>query len=789
MSAAQPSASQSPTPPIRWRRLRRLAWATLALVLVALLLDRVFPPPLPDLGADLATVVTARDGRPLRAFPDRKGVWRLPVEVDAVSPLYIEALLTYEDRWFWRHPGVNPLAAARALAQGLRHGRVVSGASTLTMQVARLIEPQPPGVLGKLRQSLRALQLEWRLDKREILALYLNYAPFGGPIEGVQAASWAYLGKPADQLSHAEAALLAVLPQAPSRLRPDRHPERARAARDKVLQRLVDFSVWSESSVADARAENVVARSLVIPQSAALLAERLRGQHPALHRIDSSIDFDLQLRLEAQLGAWIERLPPRTSAAVLVLDNRTAEVRAYLGSARFADAVRYGHLDMVQAWRSPGSTLKPFVYGLALDAGSVHSASLLIDAPQDFDGYRPDNFDQRFRGPVSLGEALQQSLNVPAVAVLKQLGPARFAARLEHAGLPLRLPSGDRPNLSLVLGGTEVRLQDLVTAYAALHREGRAPALRFRPDDPLHDRRLLSPGAAWIIAELLRSAPDGSDGRFAQLSGARLAHKTGTSYGFRDSWAVGGNAGVSIGVWVGRPDGTPSPGQFGAITALPLLQAVHASLPAEYQQPAQAHPPSVIEAAICWPLGARAEATDPAHCHQRLNAWLLEGAAPLTLAPAGEAQPPAIQRYWMEGEVQRVGACRRGTEVEDARALWPRLAAPWLSGDERRRGLPPPLAADCEGARAALADLQITGAREGSRIRAPRGSATVPTLNLKAAGASGDVRWLVNGQLLATLPAEQGFKHAFAQAGAQDIVAIDGSARYARLRIEVLPAH
>lgn len=785
MSAAPPKAPIA-TPRRRW--LRRFAALLLVTLALALLLDLVFPPPLPDRAGDFATVVTARDGRPLRAFPDREGVWRLPVEVDEVSSLYLEALLTYEDRWFWRHPGVNPIAVLRATAQGLSEGRVVSGASTLTMQVARLIEPQPPGLLGKLKQSLRALQLEWRLDKREILQLYLNYAPFGGPIEGVQAASWAYLGKPASQLSHAEAALLAVLPQAPSRLRPDRHPERARAARDKVLQRLAGFDVWSTATVDDARAENVVARSLVMPQSAALLAERLRRSHPQRHSIRSSIDHDLQLRLEARLGAWIERLPARTSAAVLVMDNRSAEVRAYLGSARFGEDARYGHLDMVQAWRSPGSTLKPFVYGLALDAGSVHSASLLVDAPQDFNGYRPDNFDQRFRGPVSLADALQQSLNVPAVAVLQQLGPARFAARMEHAGLPLRLPSGDRPNLSLVLGGTEVRLQDLVAAYAALHRDGLAPGLRLRPDDPLQERRLLSPGAAWIIAEILRSAADGRDDRFTQVSGARLAYKTGTSYGFRDSWAVGGAAGVTVGVWVGRPDGTPSPGQFGAITALPLLQAVHASLPAEYRQSAAPRPDSVAEAAICWPLGARVEDTDPAHCHRRLPALLLDGATPLTFAPAGEPQPPAAQTFWMDGSRQRVGGCRRGGERELSLALWPRLAAAWLSSDERARGLPPPLAADCRGEGGSSADLRIIGAREGSRIRSPRAGRTPPTLELHAAGASGEVRWLINGRLIDMLPAERGFRHRFEQAGVQDIVAIDGSARHARLGIEVLPA-
>lgn len=789
-----PPAARTPCPgpspaPVRWRRrLRRFAVTLFAALLATLSLDRLFPPPLPDLDADLATVVTARDGRPLRAFPDREGVWRLPVDLDEVSPLYLEALLTYEDRWFWQHPGVNPVAVLRAIMQGLGEGRIVSGASTLSMQVARLIEPQAPGMRGKIKQSLRALQLEWRLDKREILRLYLNYAPFGGPIEGVQAASWAYLGKPASQLSHAEAALLAVLPQAPSRLRPDRQPERARVARDKVLQRLADFQVWPASVIEDARAENVVARSLAIPQSAALLAERLRRAHPRDRRITSSIDHDLQLRLEAQVAAWIERLPPRTSAAVLVMDNRSAEVRAYLGSARFGEDARYGHVDMVQAWRSPGSTLKPFVYGLAIDAGSVHSASLLVDAPQDFEGYRPDNFDQRFRGPVSLADALQQSLNVPAVAVLQRLGPARFAARLEHAGLRLRLPSGDRPNLSLVLGGTEVRLQDLVAAFAALHRDGRAPALRLTPEDPELDRRLLSPGAAWIIAEILRTAPDGSDGRFARATGARLAYKTGTSYGFRDSWAVGGTAGVTIGVWVGRPDGTPSPGQFGAVTALPLLQAVYASLSAEYRPAAQPHPDSVSKAAICWPLGARAEDTADTHCHRRMEAWLLDGAAPLSLAPAGESQPPSIQSFWLHQGAQRVGACRHGDEIEQTRALWPRLAAPWLSSRDRLRGLPPPMAADCAGERRAMADLQITGARDGSRIRAPRGSRTPPMLELTAAGATGDVRWLINGRLWATLPSERVFKHSFDTPGAQDIMAIDASARYARLRIEVLPA-
>jgi penicillin-binding protein 1C len=764
----------------------------LVLAALLLLLDWIFPPPLPDVSAGAATIVLARDGRPLRAFADARGVWRYPIEVDAVSPRYIEALLTYEDRWFWQHPGVNPLAVLRAAGQAVGAGRTVSGASTLTMQVARLIEPQPPGMLGKLRQSLRALQLEWRLDKAEILQLYLNYAPFGGPIQGVEAAAWAYLGKSAAQLSQAEAALLAVLPQSPSRLRPDRHPERARAARDKVLQRLQDFEVWSAADVTAARQENVIARSLAIPQSAALLAERLRQAYPQQRSIRSSIDAELQQRLEAQLGAWVERLPPRTSAALLLVDNASLEARVYIGSARFGGAERFGHLDMVQAWRSPGSTLKPLLYGLALDAGLIHSGSLLVDAPQDFDGYRPENFDDRFRGPVSATSALQQSLNVPAVALLQALGSARFAARLQHGGLPLRMPAGARPNLSMILGGTEVRLEDLVAGFSALQRQGRSARLRLRSEDPLDERALLSPGAAWIVSEMLSTAPrpGEAEGRYARAGGSSMAFKTGTSYGFRDSWALGATPAVTLGVWIGRPDGTPLPGQFGAVTALPLLLAIADSLPAEYRRAAAPRPASVTAFTACWPLGTDVQASDESLCHRRLPAFALDGSVPLSFAPAGEAQAPHVLSLRVDARsgLQRSGDCRAAAEQTISLALWPRLASPWLSADERRRGSPPALSPDCRSNAVPAADLQIIGAREGSRIRRPSGSRTPPRLQLRAAGASGEVSWLLNGRLLGRLPAQQALQHEFDSAGPQDIVAIDGSARYGRLQIEVLPA-
>src|SRR5690606_38150769 len=270
-----------------------LRWAAVALLLSLLALDLAFPPPLPE-ARDHATLVTARDGTPLRAFADAEGVWRYPASEATVSSLYVEALLAYEDRWFRRHPGVNPVALLRAAWQAAGSRRIVSGGSTLTMQVARILEPHPRTLPGKLRQVLRALQLEAHLSKDEILALYLERAPFGGTIEGVEAASWAYLGKPAARLSHAEAALLAVLPQAPTRLRPDRAPEAARRARDKVLERMASSGRWSRAEVDDALIEPVVARSLQPPLSAALLAQRLRSRQPRAERIESTIDAALQ---------------------------------------------------------------------------------------------------------------------------------------------------------------------------------------------------------------------------------------------------------------------------------------------------------------------------------------------------------------------------------------------------------------------------------------------------------------------------------------------------------------
>ena len=772
------------------RLLRILLLGIVVLAISAFALDRLFPLklPAPDTGS---TVVLARDGTPLRAFADSDGVWRYPIAAQQVSPLYLQALFTYEDRWFYQHPGVNPFALLRGAIAALRHGHIVSGGSTLTMQVARIIEPIPHTFGGKLVQIFRALQLEAHLSKAQILNLYLDHAPFGGPIQGVEAASWAYLGKPASKLSHAEAALLAVLPQVPSLLRPDRHPEAARQARDKVLRRMRDEGLWSDAQIRDAEMEPVVARSLRAPLDAALLAERLHRQQPQSRRIVTTIDANLQRAVEDRVSDYLSRLPPRTSAAVLVVDNATLEARVYVGTAAFADPMRLGHVDMVRAPRSPGSTLKPFLYGLALDDGLITSQSLLVDAPQDFNGYKPGNFDDSFSGPVSVAEALQRSLNVPAVDVLDHVGPNRFVARLANGGIDLGLPAGAQPNLSIILGGASTRLENLVGAYTAFANGGVAGAPRYLPEQTKQARRLLSPGAAWIILNILSTNPADVEG--APLEGTidrhgAVAWKTGTSYGYRDAWAIGVTNGWTVGVWIGRPDGTPSPGQYGAVTSLPLMFAVVDMLPDDRTHVRSPPPLSVRSVDICWPLGGPAATTPADLCRQRHTAWSLDGAVPPTFAERDvTAWSAGLVSVRVNTQGQRLSATCHGKNEHTVQiARWPALASPWLSDDDATHAALPPLAAGCPPDSLDVASpIRIAGLTQGVRLRQAPNSTQPLRVTLQALGAIGEVQWLLDGRLQGSSVGSANMQLALPQGGDHQITALTRDGAFAQLVLSV----
>ncbi|QLF93114.1 peptidoglycan glycosyltransferase PbpC [Pseudomonas sp. ABC1] len=770
-----------------WGRGRRWLLLLLFPPLLLWLADLLFPLPLPE--DDQARVVLAEDGTPLWRFADRDGVWRYPVQPDEVSPYYLDALLTYEDRWFRQHPGVNPLALARAAWQNASGGRVVSGGSTLSMQVARLLDPHARDLPGKLKQLWRTAQLEWHLSKDEILALYLNRAPFGGTLEGVAAASWSYLGKPPSQLTRAEAALFAVLPQAPSRLRPDRHPERARAARDKVLRRLGEFAVWPEALIAEALEEPVFLAPRREPSLAPLLARRLnRAGSPAL--IHTTLDAGLQLRLEDLLMGWRARLPERTSAAILVVEHESMAVRAYLGSVDIRDTARFGHVDMVRALRSPGSTLKPFLYGMALDAGLIHSESLLQDVPRHYGDYRPGNFSSGFIGPVSASEALATSLNLPAVQLLEAYGPKRFAGELRGVGLPIHLPALAEPNLALILGGGGARLESLVTGYSAFARAGLAARPRLQPDEQLRERRLLSPGAAWIVRRILsgQARPD-RDPRAYLVQRPSLAWKTGTSYGFRDAWAIGVGPRHLIGVWIGRPDGTPVPGQFGLASAAPLLLQVHDLLANRDRQrgiaaPADPQPAEVGVAAICWPLGLPMSPDDP-NCRRLRFAWTLEGTTPPTLLAADQPLGSGLREtFWVNAQGRRVAPGCVGAEMREL-ILWPAPLEPWLSRRERRQARLPAVDANCAPTLPAqAAPLSIVGVRQGDRLRSLSNSAEPLRLDLSTLGGSGRRWWFVDGQPLGESEADATFSHAFA-AGRHQLSVLDEGGQTVSLEFSV----
>lgn len=769
-----------------------LRWALGGVVLVVALLwlaDRIWPLPLPQ--DDLARVVLAEDGTPLWRFADANGVWRYPVHTSDVSPYYLDALLTYEDRWFYQHPGVNPLALVRATWQNLSGARVVSGGSTLSMQVARLLDPHSRTLHGKLRQLWRTAQLEWHLSKDEILNLYLNRAPFGGTLQGVAAASWAYLGKSPSQLTHAEAALLAVLPQAPSRLRPDRHPQRAQEARDKVLRRLAEFQVWPQSAVDEALEEPLLLAPRLEPSLAPLLARRLnRPDSPPLIR--TTLDATLQRRLEDLLLGWRARLPEHTSAAILVVEEESMAVRAYLGSVDINDTKRFGHVDMISALRSPGSTLKPFLYGMALDDGLIHSESLLQDVPRRYGDYRPGNFSMGFTGAVPASTALSSSLNLPAVQLLEAYGPKRFAAQMRIGGMPLALPALAEPNLALILGGAGSRLEDLVSGYGALARDGKSATLRLQPDDTLRERPLLSPGAAWIVRRILsgQARPD-RDPRAELVQRPVLAWKTGTSYGFRDAWAIGVGPRYLIGVWIGRPDGTPVPGQFGLASAAPLMLQVHDVLTNRDSQrgisaPVKPVPANIGVAAICWPLGQPMSRSDP-NCRRQRFAWTLDNTTPPTLQALDQPLSVGLmESIWVNAKGLRVDAHCPGATPQNI-ALWPAPLEPWLPRIERREARIPAADPDCPPpALAAASPLSIVGVREGDQLRLPAASQQTLRLKISALGGSGRRWWFLNGAPLGDSANQDSINASFERLGRYQLSVLDEAGQTARIEFSVV---
>ncbi len=528
-------------------------------------------------------IVVDRNGTLLRAFTTPDGRWRLPVAAKDGDSRLIAMLIAYEDRRFYAHHGVDFLSLGRAALQWISHGHIVSGGSTLTMQVTRLIEPRTgKSVEGKLGQILRAIKIERRTDKTGVLDLYLALAPYGGNIEGVRAASLAYFGHEPKRLSAAEAALLVALPQAPETMRPDRYPVAARAARDKVLDRVFARGAITGAERDRAKREAVPQERRAFPMLAAHASEAALRRAPEQRVHKLTLDAKLQASLEGLAREAAAGLGPRLSCAILVIDNASGEIRAHVGAADYFSQQRAGSIDMTEAVRSPGSALKPFIYALAFENGIAHPETLLDDRPRHYGTYAPENFDHSFQGTVTARRALQLSLNLPAVALLDEIGPEQFIARLRNAGARIVLPDETAPGLAAGLGGLGITLRDLASLYVGLARGGTVPGLRETMDGvgtaDARTRRIAGAVASWYVAGILRGAPPPLNAPFG-----RIAYKTGTSYGYRDAFAIGFDKSHTIAVWLGRPDNGSVFGLAGRQAAAPVLFDAFARLGAGHE--------------------------------------------------------------------------------------------------------------------------------------------------------------------------------------------------------------
>ncbi|MDR6664972.1 penicillin-binding protein 1C [Rhizobium sp. 1399] len=531
--------------------------------------DRAYPPPLEQAEA-VSPEVLDSDGQLLRAFATPEGRWRLKTDVSDVDPQFVRTLVAYEDQRFYEHSGIDVWALGRAAVQFVSNGRIVSGASTLSMQVARLIEPRESrSFSAKLLQIMRAVQIERRLSKGEILDLYLTHAPYGGNLEGVRAASLAYFGKEPKRLTVAEAALLVALPQLPEKRRPDRNLKAAEAARKRVLDRIAVAEVVGDGEAERAEGVAIPARRLQLPALAAHVAEAALRKDPKTIQHQTTLKKQVQTGLESVARAATVKLGPKLSLAMVMADAETGEIVGEVGSADYFDASRSGWIDMTRINRSPGSTLKPFIYGLAFEQGLVSQETIIEDRPADFFGYRPRNFDMSYQGDVTVREALQLSLNVPAVKLLDAVGPSRLMVRFRRAEVRPVLPPNETPGLAIGLGGVGITLKDLVQLYTALANRGQPVRIGdgvTNAPGKIDGEPLLEPVAVWNVADILSGVipPAGAPQR-------GIAYKTGTSYGYRDAWSVGYDGRYVLGVWVGRPDNSAVPGLTGYGTAAPIL--------------------------------------------------------------------------------------------------------------------------------------------------------------------------------------------------------------------------
>ncbi len=777
-----------------WARHAGFVLLTGLAILVAL--ARVLPLParLRDPGS---AVVEYRDGSTAALFLAPDGRWRIPIAAGRVDPAYVRALVRLEDRRFWIHPGVDPIAVLRSAWLDLRRGRAASGASTLTMQLVRLLEPRPRTLGAKAVEAFRAMQLELRLGKRRILDAYLARVPFGRNVEGVEAASLAYFGHDARALTAAEIATLLAVPQDPEHRYPSpAHRSALAAARDRIARRLLREGVLPLGPVAarlapagvlaQVEAAPVPGGLRPFPRGAIHAAVWLHGRAPGVERLRTTLDRGAQETAERILRAAAPNLALEGihNGAAVVIDHGRGEVRALVGNFDFHDGRYGGQIAGFLATRSAGSTLKPFLYAAAIGRGIALPGELVADVPTRFGDFSPKNYDRRFAGLVRLEEALSASLNVPFVRLLSRFGVRDFIGVLERLGVRHLLADPDHYGLSAIVGGVEISPLDLARAYTVLAEDGRSRPLRLLANDATGDVvPVFAPGAAFLTRRALsrRDRPD-FPARLA-LSGApaSIHWKTGTSFGHRDAWAVGSGPRDTVAVWLGNFDGTPSADLVGAEAAGPvffdLLEALDGRLPPRDESP----PPDLTEIDVCAVSGV---APGPA-CPERRRALALREHVPTRTCPFHVSVDVDLDRG-----LALAPGCRAGRRHEKQTFLaWPASVRRWLSDEQRRAGGVPALAPGCQpgGARAPPRILSPPPRQVTLLLPGVPASRQAVALEAESPSAAAELSWFVDGEWLGTFPAD---RRVFwtPSPGEHEIVATDEAGRAAHRHLSVRAA-
>lgn len=555
------------------RLLKRSALLLLPAVVLFFIISLIFPlPALPR----YSTIITDDKGNVIHAFLTADEQWRMQTTTSEISPLLKKTIIAKEDKYFYYHPGINPLAVTRAFFVNVFTGKRTSGASTITMQVARLLQPKKRTVFNKLTEMFRALQLEIKYSKQEILEAYLNLVPYGGNIQGVKAAALLYFNKNPDHLSLAEITALSIIPNRPNSLVIGRNNSLIVQQRNKWLRRFAKEHLFTQKEIEDALSEPLAATRGTVPKLAPHISYALKKQYPALSIIKTNIDINTQLKTEKLTGDYIRglRLLNINNAAVVIIRNNDHKVISYAGSANFYDTTDGGQVNGAAAIRQPGSTLKPLLYALCIDNGLLTPKMIISDVAVNFRGYVPENYDQRFNGDVSMEYALEHSLNIPAVKMLNRLGKNELVNALAACHFNQVKKDEKKLGLSMILGGCGTTLEELTGLFSVLANDGKYYKPRYLQTDTSNEKQqIISTGAAFMISEILSriSRPDFPVNWQATEHLPKIAWKTGTSYGRRDAWSIGYNREYTIGVWVGNFSGQGIPELSGAQTATPLL--------------------------------------------------------------------------------------------------------------------------------------------------------------------------------------------------------------------------